>query len=167
MAFSGITEEYYGGAPGPLDDTGRGPHNKDVEIYHVGTGWSPEYEAPWTPPLYPRMHLLPNGNVFYSGETVNSNIFNPFTQTWTLNVAKMVYPRGRIGGSSVLLPLRPSDGYIPRVMILGGDHPATATTEVIDLSVAKPAWRMLLPMSKPRVRMVLSILSWFLVILKF
>jgi len=153
MAFSGITEEDYGGAPGPLDDTGRGPHNKDVEIYHVGTGWSPEYEAPWTPPLYPRMHLLPNGNVFYSGETVNSNIFNPFTQTWTLNVAKMVYPRGRIGGSSVLLPLRPSDGYIPRVMVLGGDHPATATTEVIDLSVVKPAWRMLLPMSKPRVRM--------------
>jgi hypothetical protein len=153
MAFSGITEEDYGGGPAPADDTGRGPHNKDVEIYHVGSGWSPEYEAPWTPPLYPRMHLLPDGNVFYSGETVNSNIFNPFTKTWTLNVARMVYPRGRIGGSSVLLPLLPSNGYVPRVMILGGDHPATATTEIIDLSAATPAWRMLLPMSKPRVRM--------------
>lgn len=153
MVFSGITEENYTRPTPPGDDTGRGPHNKDVEIYHVGSGWSPEYEAPWTPPLYPRMHLLPNGNVFYSGDTTSSNIFNPFTQTWTLNVAKTTYSKSRIGGSSVLLPLRPADGYVPRVMILGGDHPATATSEVIDLSAATPAWRMLLPMSKPRVRM--------------
>jgi len=152
MAFSGITEENYSG-PTRADDTGRGPHNKDVEIYHLGTGWSPEYEAPWTPPLYPRMHLLPNGNVFYSGETTSSAIFNPFTQTWTLNVAKTVYTGQRPGGSSVLLPLRPELGYIPRVMILGGDHPATATTEVIDLSATTPSWRMLSPMSVPRVRM--------------
>lgn len=152
MAFSGITEENYSG-PKPGDDTGRGAHNKDVEIYRIGTGWSPEYEASWTPPLYPRMHLLPNGNVFYSGETTSSNIFNPFTQTWTLNVAKTVYTGQRPGGSSVLLPLRPADNYRPRVMILGGDHPATATTEVIDLSAVTPSWRMLAPMSLPRVRM--------------
>ncbi len=152
MAFSGIAEEGYSG-PVPADDTGRGPHNKDVEIYRIGTGWSPEYEASWTPPLYPRMHLLPNGNVFYSGETNSSNIFDPFTQTWTLNVAKTIYKNGRPGGSSVLLPLRPEDGYKPRVMILGGDHTATATAEVIDLSAATSVWRMLAPMSKPRVRM--------------
>lgn len=152
MAFSGITEEDYP-APKPEDDTGRGPHNKDVEIFHAGIGWSPEYEAPWTPPLYPRMHLLPNGNVFYSSETTSSHIFNPFTQTWTLNVAKTIYKNGRPGGSSVLLPLRPEDGYKPRVMILGGDHTATATAEVIDLSVPTPAWRMVAPMSRARVRM--------------
>ena len=153
MAFSGITEEDYSDAPSPADDTGRGPHNKDVEIYRIGTGWSPEYEAPWIPPLYPRMHLLPNGNVFYSGETTSSNIFNPTTQTWTLNVAKTIYKSQRGGGSSVLLPLRPEEGYKPRVMILGGDHIATATAEVIDLSVTTPAWRMVAPMSLPRVRM--------------
>ena len=151
MAFSGITEQGYTGRP--ADDTGRGPHNKDVEIYRIGMGWSPEYEAPWTPPLYPRMHLLPDGNVFCSGELTTSNIFNPFTQTWTLNVATTVYPNQRVGGSSVLLPLRPESGYAPRVMILGGDHPATATTELIDLSVPSPSWRMLAPMSVPRVRM--------------
>ena len=38
-------------------------------------------------------------------------------------------------------------------MILGGDHVATATTEIIDLSVANPAWRSTAPMSLPRVRM--------------
>ena len=150
MAFSGLTEEGYTGQP--QEDT-RGVHNQNVEIYHIGTGWSPEYEAPWVPPLYPHLHLLPNGNVFYSGETINSNIFNPFNQTWTLNVAQTIYPNGRIGGSSVLLPLRPESGYVPKVMILGGDHTATATTEVIDLSAATPAWRMLPPMSLPRTRM--------------
>ncbi|HEY3662361.1 MAG TPA: galactose oxidase-like domain-containing protein [Chthoniobacterales bacterium] len=150
MTFSGITEENYSA---PADDTGRGPHNKDVEIYGIGTGWSPEYEATWTPPLYPRMHLLTDGTVFYSGETTSSNIFDPTTKTWTLSVAKTVYTGQRPGGSSVLLPLRPSDAYRARVMILGGDHPATATTEVIDFSATKPAWRMLAPMSLPRVRM--------------
>ena len=38
-------------------------------------------------------------------------------------------------------------------MILGGDHTATATTEIIDLSETTPAWRMLAPMSRPRTRM--------------
>ncbi len=152
MTFSGITEENYSG-PQPGDDTGRGPHNKDVEIYHIGTGWSPEYEAPWTPPLYPRMHLLPSGNVFYSGETTSSNLFNPFTQTWTLNIAQTTYTGQRAGGSSVMLPLRPESSYAARVMILGGNHPSTATTEVIDFSAATPAWRMLPPMSVSRIRM--------------
>lgn len=153
MAFSGIVEDDYDRLQSPADDTGRGPHNKAVEFYHIGGGWSPEYMAPWTPPLYPRMHLLPNGNVFYSGETTSSNLFNPFTQTWTLNIARTIYPNQRVGGSSVQLPLYPTNGYVPKVMILGGDHPATATTEVIDLSAATPAWRMLAPMSLARVRM--------------
>mgnify|MGYP001795858582 CR=1 FL=1 len=52
-----------------------------------------------------------------------------------------------------MLPLLPATGYAPRVMILGGDHVATATTEIIDLSVPNPAWRMLLPMSVGRARM--------------
>lgn len=150
MAFSGLTEEGYTGAP--LEDQ-RGVHNQDVEIFHVGTGWSPEYEAPWNPPLYPHLHLLPSGKVFYSGETTSSNIFDPSNLTWTLNVANTNYPNARVGGSSVLLPLLPATGYAPRVMILGGDHVATATTEIIDLSVPNPAWRMLLPMSVGRARM--------------
>ena len=44
-----------------------GGSNKAVEIYTVGSGWSAQCIASWTPPLYPRMHLLPNGKVFYSG----------------------------------------------------------------------------------------------------
>ena len=150
MAFSGITEEDYTGQP---TEDERGIHNKDVEVYKIGSGWGPEYEAPWTPPLYPRMHLLPNGSVFYSGDTVNSHLFDPVNKAWTLNIAKTIYSNSRVGGTSVLLPLRPESGYAPRVMIMGGDHIATATAEIIDLSVATPAWRMVAPMSAPRVRM--------------
>ena len=47
MAFSGLSET--------------GGTNTAVEIYTPGSGWSQEYPAGWTPPLYPRMHLLPNG----------------------------------------------------------------------------------------------------------
>ena len=38
MAFSGLAEQGYTGQPG--EDT-RGVHNQNVEIYHVGAGWSP------------------------------------------------------------------------------------------------------------------------------
>ena len=42
-----------------------GGTNTSVEIYTPGVGWSPEYPAGWTPPLYPRLHLVPDGRVFY------------------------------------------------------------------------------------------------------
>src|ERR1700730_7088867 len=61
-------------------DTGH--TNTFVEIYTLGSGWGPAVAAPWTPPLYPRLHLLPNGNVFYSGSTTTSSIFNPSNNTW-------------------------------------------------------------------------------------
>jgi hypothetical protein len=58
----------------------------------------------------------------------------------------------------VLLPLTPDNGYKPRVMILGGGNPATATTEIIDLSAATPAWQYGPPMSQPRIEMNATIL---------
>lgn len=139
LAFSGLNET--------------GGTNKAVEIYKVATGWSQEYVAPWIPPLYPRLHLLPDGNVFYSGSTQSSHLFSPVTQTWTLNVAHTIFQKDRTYGSSVLLPLRPEAGYLPKVMIMGGASPATATAEIIDLSVPTPAWRNTVPMSAPRIQL--------------
>jgi len=129
-----------------------GGTNNAVELYSVPGGWSPERLAPFTPPLYPWLHLLPDGRVFQSGAEVTSRIFNPATQAWTA-VAAMAYPDERTYGSSVLLPLRPSEGYRARVMIMGGDNPATASAEIIDLSQPSPAWRGLPPMSAPRIQM--------------
>jgi len=39
----------------------QGNTRDDVEIYTVGSGWSSPVAAGWTPPLYPRMTLLPSG----------------------------------------------------------------------------------------------------------
>ena len=123
MVFSGLDEN---------SDT-----NTTVEIYKVGSGWSQPYGASWTPPLYPRMHLLPNGNVFYSGPSTASAIFNTTTHTWT-GSANTNYSGTRTYGTSVLLPLTPANNYDPRIIIMGGGNPATNTTEIIDLGASNP-----------------------------
>jgi hypothetical protein len=128
-----------------LNDTD-GNNNNTSEIWD-GQKWSAEIPGdPHIPdfpefgfPLYPRMHLLPTGHVFYSAPSSATIDFNPTNQTWTL-VAWTTYPGPndpngeRIYGTSVLLPLTPQNNYSPKVMILGGDNPATDTTELIDLS---------------------------------
>src|SRR5688572_128271 len=130
-----------------------GGTNNAVELYSVPGGWSAERLAPFTPPLYPWLHLLPDGRVFQSGAQVSSHIFNPGPQTWATGVARTAYPSERTYGSSVLLPLRPTEGHRARIMIMGGDNPATDTAEIIDLSQGSPAWRSLPPMSAPRIQM--------------
>jgi hypothetical protein len=144
MVFSGLDEN--------------GGTNTSVEFYTVGAGWSQPFAAPWTPPLYPRLHLLPNSKVFYSGSTTGSHLFDPSTQTWTLNIAFTNFSGTRTYGSSILLPLTPANGYRPRVMIFGGGNPATNTTETIDLSATNPKWVTGIPMSQPRIEMNATIL---------
>ena len=119
-----------------LDDV-TGATNTTVEIFTVGSGWSSPIAAGWTPPLYPRLHLLPSGNVFYSGPSQTSYLFNVTNETWT-QMATSSY--GRTYGSSVLLPLTPANNYDPKVLVLGGDNPATSTTELIDLGASSPTW---------------------------
>jgi galactose oxidase-like protein/PKD domain-containing protein len=144
MTFSGLTET--------------GGTNTTVEIYTPGVGWSPEYPAGWTPPLYPRMHLLPDGTVVYAGSGTGSRIFNPSTHAWSSVVASTNYTGTRTYETSVLLPLKPSTGYRPRVMIFGGGNPATATTEILDLSASPLRWQNGPPMSQPRIEMNATIL---------
>src|SRR5437870_7750256 len=144
MTFSGLTET--------------GGTSTTVEIYTPGSVWSQEYAAGWTPPLYPRMHLMPNGNVFYSGSGTGSRIFNTSTNTWSGIVATTNSPVTRTYGTSVLLPLTPANGYRPRVMIFGGGNPATATTEIIDLGASPMQWQYGPSMSQPRIEMNATIL---------
>lgn len=142
MTFSGLDEN--------------GNTNTTVEIYSVGSGWSQQYASSWTPPLYPRMHLLPNGKVFYSGSTTSSRLFDPSAKTWT-NVATTNYGTSRSYGTSVLLPLTPAN-YDPRVLIMGGGNPSTPTTEIIDLGATTPAWQWGPNMSQSRTEMSATIL---------
>ena len=149
MTFSGLDEN--------------GSTNATVEIYTPGTGWSPQYGAGWTPPLYPRMHLLPDGKVLYTGSGTGSRLFNPAavpTPAWIAGaVATTNYSGTRTYGTSVLLPLRPSDTYKGKVMIFGGGNPATATTETLDTSAPTPwHWTSGPSMSQPRIEMNATIL---------
>jgi hypothetical protein len=96
---------------------------------------------------------MPDGRIFMSGANTSSHIFNPATNSWQTDVATMNYSRERIYGSSVLLPLSAADNWRARIMIMGGDNPATETAEIIDLSQPNPSWRYTNPMSGPRIQM--------------
>jgi PKD domain./Domain of unknown function (DUF1929)./Glyoxal oxidase N-terminus. len=144
MTFSGLDEN--------------GNTNSTVEIYTVGSGWSPVYGSPFIPPLYPRLHLLPNGKVFYSGSGTGSRYFDPSTHTWSGVVATTNYSTTRTYGTSVLLPLTPANSYTPVVMIMGGGSPSTASTELINLSATSPKWTYGPAMSQPRIEMNATIL---------
>jgi len=163
-----------------LNDS-NGATNNTSEIWN-GLQWSAE--IPGNPnianfpgfqfPLYPRMHLLPTGHILYSAPSSAVLDFNPSSQTWTL-VAWTIYPGlndpngERTYGSSVLLPLTPQNNYSPKVMIMGGDNPATNTTELIDLRAAgaqisaacptyAPCWVGGPAMSQSRVEMEATLL---------
>jgi hypothetical protein len=147
MTFSGLRED--------------GSTNTLVEIYKVGQGFSPAVDAGWVPPLYPRLHLLPSGKVFYSGWTPQSQYYTPSTGRWSGTIATSagaINGGNRTYGSSVLFPLMPANNYAPKVMIFGGGNPSVATTEIIDLSAASPIWTSGPPMSKPRIEMNATLL---------
>jgi hypothetical protein len=124
-----------------------------AEIYRTDKGWAKVNcgGTCWTPALYPRMHLLPNGQVFYSGPDTPSHFFNPATSQWSTGAATNQSWRGY--GTSVLLPLTPANNYDPKVMVMGGNNPATATTEIIDLGAPNPTWQYGPNMSQPRIEM--------------
>ena len=132
----------------------KGVSNKSEEIFSPSTwSWSPPYAEGWGAPLYPRLHVLPNGNVFYSAPGYQSRYYYPATHTWSRVIATTNYGGNRIYGSSVLLPLTLANNYKPVVLILGGNPAATATTEFIDLSAATPTWQWGPSMSQARVEM--------------
>src|SRR3989441_10301413 len=126
--------------------------NTSVDIYPLVTEWGAAPTASWAPPLYPRLHLLPNGKVFYSGSTTQSRLFDPSTKVWS-NVATTNYSGSRTYGSSALLSLTPANNYDPRVFIMGGGNPSTQSTEVTDLGASTPAWKYGPTMSQPRIEM--------------
>jgi hypothetical protein len=99
-------------------------------------------------PLYPRMHLLPDRDVFYSG-VFNTHFFtpgrypsarwNPQTQEWT-DVGGQHWQKNREEGISVLLALHPPD-YRPQILIAGGGtHNFGRTLMSLLHSIGKDSW---------------------------
>lgn len=105
--------------------------------------------------FYPWAYLMPGGDIFVAGHQGLSSRFS-----WTPSVVIRGQwptiggdrsPGGGELGTSVLLPLRPIDSYAVRVLIAAGSTPTTQqTAEIIDLSVAMPAWMALPPLNNAR-----------------
>jgi hypothetical protein len=114
-------------------------------------------------PMYPRLHLLPSGDIFYAGSynthytfpfslrSFPSAIYNIRTNKWT----RIGNPNNikREEGTSVLLPLLPPD-YVARVLLIGGGtQPGTDAindVEMIDFSDRHPRYKSIKPMKHPR-----------------
>lgn len=138
-----------------------GATNNAVELYTPCSGWSQQYVASFTPPFYPRMHLLPDGTVFNSAPNQATYIFNPSNQIWTTGPQSNCCTRTY--GTSVLFPLTPANNYAAKVMIMGGGPfsggaASTAKTEILDFSAPSPAWVYGPQMSQPRVEQQATIL---------
>ncbi len=150
LTFSGVTKliKPVYGDEAPTDS---GTNVLQAEVYDLQSGtWTQlDDSANRSLPLYPRMRLLPNGEVFYdtAGQTWDPagysyseavwNIaasFDPATQTW--NEFGIPGADGSTGldlayrgsGSTVMLPLRPDEnGDYPTVELLNsGGHPGTS-----------------------------------------
>jgi hypothetical protein len=114
-------------------------------------------------PMYPRLHLLPSGEIFYAGSYNThytfpfslrgfpSATFNIMTKRWT----KIGNPNNvnREEGTTVLLPLTPPE-YTARVLLIaGGLQPGTEAinnVERIDFSDRKPQYKSIRPLKHPR-----------------
>jgi hypothetical protein len=138
MSFSGLDEN---AVPNP-----------DTEIYDLGTGWAGPYVAPFEPKYYPRLHLLGNGKVLMTGPDPATRTFDPATGTWTPTIISHPYGSSRMYGTSVMLPLKSSDGYAMRFFVTGGDtSQPTSGAHLLDTSLATWTWRALPSLDQPRV----------------
>ena len=106
--------------------------------------------------LYPRMHLMPSGQLLICGMDHFVYLVNPTTGAWTL--AGQTQYSWRDYGSSFLLPLNNTTADRGRVMIVGGQSnyllPATATAEMIDFNqgtATAPVFRSTASMNIARV----------------
>lgn len=108
--------------------------------------------------VYPRLTLLPTGNVFLSSPAAKSYQFNPTTNEWAYVAA--VNFGYRYFAPHVLLPggekILVSGGSPSK---LNGGSSATATAEVIDMSQAKPAWSYINSMNYARYNQNLVLLA--------
>lgn len=136
---------------------------RSIEVYTPGQGWHKLEGAERWLPLYPRLHLLPSGEVFYAG-SFNTHYTYPFRirgfPTGLLDVeARRWRTLGlpntsqREEGTTALLPLTPPD-YQARVLLAGGGTTtgefAVPDVELIDLSTSEPRWKQIQPMKHAR-----------------
>jgi hypothetical protein len=128
------------------------------QIYDPRTNqWTALPGARLDMPLYPFLHLLPDGRVLNGGsyeDPMVTRVLDVGSQTWTMVDDTVIE-----GGSAAM--------YQPgRLMKAGtasdldrGVFPSEALTYVIDMNVVNPMWRATTPMAFPRGHHTLTILA--------
>ena len=148
-----------------------GDHNRLVEIYNSGSKtWSiisassggstytvgnssagtcsgagsPSYSGA-SPNLflYPRMHLMPSGNIVVAGMLDDIRLWNRSNGSWS--ALGLSSPSYRHYGTSVLLPLNNTTTEKGKILTVGGSptssDPATRTCQVLDFNAGNPSIR--------------------------
>jgi hypothetical protein len=121
---------------------------RDQEVFDPATKSWMRLKEERVLPLYPRLHLLPDGDVFYSG-MFNTHFFtpgrfpsarwNPQTEKWT-DIGGRHWEKNREEGISVLLALRSPD-YKPQILIAGGGtHNLGRILMALLHSIGKESW---------------------------
>src|SRR5205085_2714151 len=115
------------------------PTNTQIEIFepepHPGI-WVHVSDQPDIPGGYPRMHLLPNGQVMCVTPMAGvSRVWNPITTGWADLAPGPGDEYLDPSSTSVLLPLHPHDNYRARVMVAGRPQPM-----VLDATAPGDGW---------------------------
>jgi len=130
-----------------------GSVNTLPQVFQASSGtWRDLTTAELGLPLYPNLHLSPNGKVFLSGPSASTRYLETSgTGSWT-DVAAHRFGGYRSYGSSVM--------YAPgKILVMGGADPPTNTAEVIDLNAATPVWRLVAPMTYARRQLNATLLA--------
>ena len=140
---------------------------KEIEIYTPGEGWRVLDGADKHLPLYPRLILLPNGEIMYANAYNVHYLSKVFPwkipPTMLLNLEENSDSKWRVidrperekreEAASVLLPLEPPD-YEAKVMLIGGGTPtgghATNRVEVIEPLKPNAEWKEVASMKNER-----------------
>jgi WD40 repeat protein len=128
-----------------ISGTVDGPSNVNTlpEVWNAASGWRPLTGAQLALPLYPWMHLAPNGKLFNSGPGQTTRYLDTSgTGSWTTVALTNFGDRQQYAGASVM--------YEPGKVLIVGGNPTTATAEVIDLNAATPQWQYTNPMAHAR-----------------
>jgi hypothetical protein len=133
---------------GASDDGGITPV---AEVFSPISGWEVLPESAHRPlPLYPRLYVLPNGEVACAGNGADLAIFDPGAQEWR-EVGGHSHASHRHDDLAVLV----GPAWEARLLHTGGaredvDGAGAADARIIDLSAPDPAWREIAPMHHPR-----------------
>jgi hypothetical protein len=124
-----------------------------VEAYDPRSGnWAilpSSANLPSNEDVYPRVMVLPTGQLYQAGPTQGTYLYDPSSMAWSF-VGSMHQPRD--GGAAVLLP-----GL--RKILTAGGAPVTRTTETFDFSRPKGTWKLTAPMAYGRVELNLVLLA--------